>query len=270
MEYDELPDRDLPSIPSPDDEGESMLSFPKGLRAGLFFHKLFETLEFTVSPHQQQDRVTAALESFGFESSWAQPVAAMAKQVLSATLAGAAGNLTLSTLSASDRIHEMEFYFPLNRIGQRDLKAAFGVIENTRFKTGFPERLEDLVFTPREGFMKGFIDLLACQNGRYYLIDWKSNFLGPDASWYRKERLEQVIEEAYYFLQYHLYVLAVYRYLKLRQPDFKYERDFGGVFYLFIRGIDPDQEKETGIYYDRPELKRIEALEKTLIPLHHL
>ena len=72
--------------------------------------------------------------------------------------------------------------------------------------------------------------------------------------------------EDFYILQYHLYVLALSQYLRMRHPDFIYASDFGGVFYLFVRGIDSHLGPEYGVYFDLPKPSIINALGKALIP----
>jgi exodeoxyribonuclease V beta subunit len=69
----------------------------------------------------------------------------------------------------------------------------------------------------------------------------------------------------FYILQYHLYIIALYQYLQMRIPDFSYERHFGGIFYIFIRGVDPDKGAEFGIYKDIPDKTLVDALLKALI-----
>jgi exodeoxyribonuclease V beta subunit len=65
----------------------------------------------------------------------------------------------------------------------------------------------------------------------------------------------------HYYLQYSLYTLAVHRYLSRRLPDYDYERHFGGVFYLFLRGMDPLSGPEYGVFHDRPERSLVTALD---------
>jgi exodeoxyribonuclease V beta subunit len=73
------------------------------------------------------------------------------------------------------------------------------------------------------------------------------------------------MQQHYYILQYHLYVLALCQYLRMRHPDFSYASDFGGVFYLFVRGIDSRLGPEYGVYFDFPKPSLISALGKSLI-----
>ena len=113
--------------------------------------------------------------------------------------------------------------------------------------------------------MKGFIDMVFQWEGRYYLADWKSNFLGESAEEYGPNAMNHAMSETFYILQYHIYALALHRYLSLRLPGYTYGKHFGGVFYLFLRGMDPEKGPAYGIYRDRPAEALITALEKGLI-----
>jgi exodeoxyribonuclease V beta subunit len=129
----------------------------------------------------------------------------------------------------------------------------------------FPGKIGRLNFQPVRGFMKGFMDLVFRHDERFYLIDWKSNFLGPSLDDYKPEALVKTMEEDFYILQYHLYVLAVHRYLRMRLPGYGYDTHFGGVFYIFLRGVDPSNATDTGIFRDRPAKETIDYLGDTLI-----
>jgi exodeoxyribonuclease V beta subunit len=243
-----------------------IFSFPKGSRSGIFFHKLFETLDYGILPHNQSDEISELINAHGIDMKWKETVIRTAKRILYAPLNGVFGEILLSKIPRSNRIHEMEFYFPLNRITPVLLKSVFA-----KFHTPLPEgdvstRIGNLIFSPREGFMKGYMDLVFFHKGRAYLLDWKSNYLGAEIESYGKKQLDQAMKHSYYFLQYYIYTLAVSRYLKLRNPAFNYKTDFGGIFYLFIRGIHPEIEKYAGIYYALPDLADLKALETTLIP----
>lgn len=81
--------------------------------------------------------------------------------------------------------------------------------------------------------LKGFIDLVFRHDGRYYLLDYKSNWLGEDREAYTQQAMIQAMRLHRYDLQYQLYSLALHRYLRHRIADYHYERHFGGVIYLF-------------------------------------
>jgi exodeoxyribonuclease V beta subunit len=128
----------------------------------------------------------------------------------------------------------------------------------------FPARLGRLQFRPLEGFMRGFIDLLFEFEGRYYLLDWKSNWLGERIGHYNQTGMRACMLHHTYFLQYHLYTLATDLFLRSRIPNYDYEQHFGGVIYVFLRGVDPSRP-DCGSFCDRPDGQRIAALRQTLI-----
>jgi exodeoxyribonuclease V beta subunit len=130
------------------------------------------------------------------------------------------------------------------------------------FLMQYSQALEKLKFNPFKGFIKGFVDMIFIHEGRYYLVDWKSNYLGHRPRHYDKEALNAAMVEHHYVLQYHLYVMALRKYLRLTGMDFRYGDHFGGVLYLFIRGMDP--EEEYGIFFDRPSEEILSSLESVL------
>jgi exodeoxyribonuclease V beta subunit len=124
----------------------------------------------------------------------------------------------------------------------------------------FPDRLGRLTFSLTKGFMKGYIDMVFHDQNRFWLVDWKSNYLGSSVENYSKNVLKNVMKRHFYILQYHLYVVALHQYLRLRIPKFNYEQHFGGVFYLFLRGVDLDKGPEFGVYKDFPGKTLIDVL----------
>ncbi len=248
-------------------EKTDIFSFPRGVKAGIFFHDLFEHLDFASSnSNHQKTLVDNKLKAYGYSAKWHKPVRSMINNVLSIPIETTNnGRLTLASIQCQDRINEMEFYFPLNPIAPHQLVKIFHAHSGNDV-IGFPERIETLAFPVSKGYMKGYIDLVFRHNGRYYIIDWKSNFLGSHVKNYDNEALNQIISREYYFFQYHLYTLALHQYLRLRLPGYRYENDFGGVIYMFIRGIDPAQSHEFGLYKDLPDPKLIHELGRLLIP----
>ncbi len=111
--------------------------------------------------------------------------------------------------------------------------------------------------TPKQmsGFLTGFIDLICFYQGRYYVIDYKTNSL-PD---YQSASLINAMREHNYGLQYWLYSVVLHRYLQQRLPDYRYARHFGGVRYLFVRGMQPEMPG-SGVYEDLPGLEALQRL----------
>ncbi|HAQ88538.1 MAG TPA: exodeoxyribonuclease V subunit beta, partial [Pseudomonas sp.] len=113
-----------------------------------------------------------------------------------------------------------------------------------------------LEFDSLKGFLKGFIDLTFEHDGRWYIADYKSNWLGPDAGYYGGERLLQALAGEHYYLQYLIYLVALRRFLRQRLADFQ-DDQLGGAFYLFLRGM-PD----AGVYFARPDDALLDALDR--------
>jgi exodeoxyribonuclease V beta subunit len=110
--------------------------------------------------------------------------------------------------------------------------------------------------------MKGYIDLVFEHAGRYYLADYKTNYLGATAADYLPAQLEPAMRASHYDLQYLIYSVALHRHLRNRLPDYDYARDFGGVYYLFLRGMDPAHEAGCGIFFEQPAPSLIQALDE--------
>ncbi len=113
--------------------------------------------------------------------------------------------------------------------------------------------------------VRGFMDMIFEHRGRYYLLDWKSNHLGYSTEDYGQHPMKREMERNLYPLQYLLYTVALNRYLTLRIKDYSYERDFGGVYYLFLRGIDSEKGCDNGIFRDLPPAAVVEAFTSVLV-----
>jgi exodeoxyribonuclease V beta subunit len=222
-------------------------AFPAGKTPGVCLHAIFEHLDFTAP--ETIDRVVAhQLNAHGFDDAeWRDPVADCVRRTLRAPLTP---HLKLAQVPLTSRLAELEFHFPVAQLDPATLSALIGEAGGGR-----------LSFDARRGLLKGFIDLVFEHEGRFFIVDWKSNRLGSDASAYGPPALHAAMARQHYGLQYHLYTVALHRYLRLRLgADYDYARHFGGVFYLFLRGIDP-ADADRGIFRDRPSRERIAALE---------
>ena len=106
---------------------------------------------------------------------------------------------------------------------------------------------------------KGFIDLVFVHQGRYFVLDYKSNALGSTAGEYSHEAIAEAMAGHRYDLQYLCYVLALHRQLRVRLPGYDYDRDIGGVVYFFLRGLDGPAR---GVFSSKPSRQVIEAMDK--------
>lgn len=256
-------DKGPPTAPR---ETLDMFSFPRGTSAGAVLHDLFEHLDFTERDDNTiQALIAAKLKAHGFEDRWVGAVYDMVRRVLEVPLTGEPDGLRLQWVPPADRLNELEFYFPLQRLSGSRLREVFGLCLGSSQNAAVPSAIERLQFRPLEGFMKGFMDLVFRFGERFYLVDWKSNFLGSRLDDYAQEALQKAMTEHFYHLQYHLYVVAIHKYLAARLPGYRYDSHFGGVFYLFLRGVDPVGGSAYGIYRHRPSEATIEALCQKLI-----
>jgi exodeoxyribonuclease V beta subunit len=220
----------------------------KGAHTGNLLHYIFEHIDFT-KPDTWKYVIEQAMKrlSGSSDEQYRDKINELLEHVLSAEMPG--GNpFSLNQVAKSKRLNELEFDFLLSPFNTTKLEALSNDAHPFRIKT-IPEL---------DGIMNGKIDLFFEHNGKYFILDWKSNFLGNSLEFYGEDSVKAAMYENNYNLQYLIYTVALTKYLKLRKPDFNYERDFGGVIYLFLRGVRADGQ--TGIYYSKPEEKLIEEI----------
>jgi exodeoxyribonuclease V beta subunit len=242
-------------------------------------HDIFEHLDFqTADATALQRQVAGAITRFGFEARWTDPLCAAIRDILDTPFDGGPEPLTLRRISPAARLSELEFLFPVADGGhggensgeppglltRARLAGVFARHARAPVPRDYAQRIGELGFAPLAGFLRGFIDLVFTHAGRWYLIDYKSNALGPTARDYDPPRLAPVMAAHHYFLQYHLYAVALHRFLSARLPDYDYDRHFGGVSYLFLRGMSPAHPAGCGVFHDRPARDFVEALSAAL------
>jgi exodeoxyribonuclease V beta subunit len=240
-----------------DSQERTIASLPRGARVGSCLHLIFERLDFTLRDRSQLEAlVESALFEYGIAREWVSVVATLVGRVLLTPLQQ--DGLRLAQVPLKQRLTELAFYYPVVELapeGLQQILASYGM------STGLlEEQSESLGGNGVRGYLKGFIDLVFESQGRFYLVDYKSNWLGEGPAAYRTERLAEVMVREAYCTQYLLYTVALHRYLQLRLPDYDYERHFGGVFYLFLRGMDPALGSEYGVFRERPPWALVNAL----------
>ncbi len=240
------------SEPEQPSGGLTIFHFPRGAKAGTCLHEIFEQLQY---PLLDSAHITATAHSSlagnGFHEQWLPAVRSMVEDVTSARIIPDHPDFTLSQLKKGDWQVEMEFYLPVRQLGPDTLRRLFeGVLDEVLFGDYY-ELLNRLSFRQSRGMLQGFIDLIFTHNGRFYILDWKSNHLGMKTSDYNQDTMHESMCRSAYILQYHLYILALDRLLRLRLPGYSYDKHFGGVIYLYLRGISAGAAMN-GIYLGRP------------------
>jgi exodeoxyribonuclease V beta subunit len=169
------------------------------------------------------------------------------------------GGLCLAQVPPSRKLVELEFHLPSRQLDAGEL---------VRTLRHHGQAVPGLQFGTLSGYLRGFIDLVFEQDGRYHLLDWKSNHLGDAPQDYGPDALQRTMAQQGYQLQALLYALALHRHLGQRLPRYRFEQHFGGVLYLFVRGVRPDwtlaDGTVAGVHAQRPTLPLLDALSALL------
>lgn len=250
-----------PSAPRDQSADDCALGFPAGTEVGSYLHLLLEKLDFrTTSPWgdiaQQVLRHSAQIAPrFNLDHTrWGQDAATWLAQVIHTPLDGT--GLSLAQLGPAQRLNELEFDFATHPVNITAL--------NRLLDQAAGQPLPPLAVDTFQGLVTGVIDLVFEHQGRFYIADYKSNFLGGQLTDYSADRLRATMVERRYDLQYLLYTLALHRYLRQRLADYDYEKHFGGVYYLFLRGMRPPTGARFGVYHTRPDLHLVDTLDRRI------
>ncbi|MCX8123141.1 MAG: exodeoxyribonuclease V subunit beta [Spirochaetes bacterium] len=250
----------LPVIDQKQSQGNSIFTFPAGSIPGLCIHKIFETVDFTDS-NSIPDVVARVLPVYGIDMQWADVITTMVKNVITVPLHESF--IPLSHVPTNKRRNEIEFYYPIENLTSKKLIEVFN--EHSLFTQQYGQALQQLWFADISGFMHGYIDMVFEHDGAYYIVDWKSNLLGTSIDDYHRSKLHNTIASHLYFLQYTIYAVALHRYLELMLgKSYNYQKQFGGIFYIFVRGVDSVKGCEYGIFYDKPDIHIIEKINDIL------
>ena len=205
------------------------------------------------------------LEKHGHAGEWHSHICAMVTNVVTVPLAAAGGVFTLADLAPGSWISELEFFFPLRFITSEALRECVGSWGDGYGTADLLRVCRALRFRPVQGMVRGFMDMVFQHEGRFYLVDWKSNHLGYRVEDYDRAALTTAMERHLYPLQYLLYTVALNRYLSLRVKGYDYSTHFGGVIYVFLRGVKSERGETFGIYRDTPPAGMIDALTRCLV-----
>ncbi len=235
---------------------DSIHAFPRGAAPGTLLHDVLEQ-----AANQRFDRTLA--EPGDFEINLEEKLRARGwqdhagvirrwwKQTLTAALPLGDDRIALNTLHTY--MPELEFLLPAHRVKVAEMD----ILIRRHIHPGRPRpRLEADTLN---GMLKGFIDLVFEHQGKYYVLDYKSNWLGADDDAYTTDAMTDAVLEKRYEVQYVLYLLALHRLLKSRLGDsYDPRRHLGGAVYVFLRGL---RGPAAGTVFDRPETGLIEALD---------
>ena len=226
---------------------DAALSLPRGTVTGNVVHDLLENCSFSDLAEAkdisiQQDK---ACQRYGLSLEQPEMLTALLQAVVTTPLSELDSSFCLVNLDANKCLKEMPFYLAMRTMDASQINL---ILQDTVVYQSLDSKV-------MSGYLTGFIDLICEYQGRYYLMDYKTTSL-PD---YQTEHLTQGMYTHNYGLQYWLYTVVLHRYLQQRLPDYDYESHFGGVRYLFVRGMRPEFAM-SGVYQDRPAVAKVKAL----------
>ncbi len=241
-------------------------SRPRGADYGNAVHGILEHADFAAwrdaetIPESQVSLLQQQLRQAGYSGrELDQAQAATARMLRDSFNAAFLGESRLVDLPPSARCAEMRFHFGMAGADTDKLLALLHEHGYQHERHQFA-RLRG----PLRGLMHGIIDLVCLHDERWWVVDYKTNHLGDRYADYGQAGMQGAIDLHSYDLQYLIYSVAAHRWLRQIVGDsYDYARDFGGVRYLFLRGMHPAREG-SGVFCDKPSTELIEALDDLL------
>ena len=230
---------------------------PKGAHIGNLLHDIFEYIDYTDNTKWMeiiQNGVIRYLPNQKENSLFLDFLFKLIEHTLLANIQIDKVSFHLTMLTREKRKNEFEFNFAIPNKFEISKLESILEDENNKIRTNYGEV---------KGMMNGLVDLFFKHNDKYYILDWKSNFLGDAMEHYDEDKLTEAMNESNYHLQYCIYTVAIKRFLESKLGDsFDYDKHFGGVIYLFLRGVR--KGKSTGIYTNKLPLEKVKKLENIL------
>ncbi|AWL11634.1 Exodeoxyribonuclease V [Saliniradius amylolyticus] len=258
-------------LSTPETESVTPFSFQRGAQAGSFLHDILEhslplsepgrirdvvlkmAKKYAILPTKWLSQIEEGADTLSPEAAEVESQVGMLCHWIMSVMrhpVGALDNVSLSEIGQLKA--EMEFYLPLEQVGASQFNRVLNQHE--------PMLNANYQFERLSGMLKGYIDLTVVHEGRCFVADYKSNYLGDTLADYQGEALHEAMLEHDYYLQAILYVLALHRWLKVYWPGYDFDTHMGGSLYLFLRGMD-GQTKDSGVLHYQPPKALILALD---------
>ncbi|CAL4322850.1 exodeoxyribonuclease V subunit beta [Buchnera aphidicola] len=227
-------------------------NFPKGKIYGAFLHKILQKINFHKKINQKF--LSDCIKKIQISEKWIPIIKVWVENILSMPLKKNS-NMKLMNMNNNNSIKEFQFSLPI--------KKKITKIKLKEFFKKHDYNYKNINITNIQGMLNGSIDLVVLWEKKYYLIDYKSNWLGENNQCYNKENIQNEIINNQYDLQYQIYSLALHKYLKIKVSNYSFNNHFGGIFYIFIRSIEKNC-KNNGIFFILPKKSFINNLYKLI------
>ncbi len=208
-------------------EEKNIHNLPVGSITGILLHRILEELDFkiiqTLQTKEEYFDLVDPYTQYTSYLEWTKVISEIVYDTFHTPLKSRYHSFALKDVNPFYMYKELEFLYPYtNEIHLDEIEL-------------------------HNGFLHGYIDLILAYKGYYYIIDYKTNWLGSSIDSYNRDSLSKSMQQNDYELQAAIYKKALKNYLALidKRP---FEQCFGGVFYLFLRGLNSNNE--CGIYYD--------------------
>lgn len=222
-------------------------AIPKGAHTGNVVHDLLENSAFSDLAQGHDINVARDQACLRYGLTLEQPslIDSLLNRVVLTPLSSLDPEFYLANLSVQQCLKELPFFYAFNAINSAEINSILAQSPDYKVLTG----------REMQGFLTGFIDLICHYQGKYYVMDYKTNTLVN----YHQDSMAASMREHNYGLQYWIYSLVLHQYLRQRLPGYNYQQHFGGVRYLFVRGMDPSRSA-SGVYTVLPDLATLEKL----------
>lgn len=231
---------------------------PRGRKFGKFIHKMFELIDFQTPLNM--NLIKDNLIKYEIDVSLSEIIMQWIDNILNTPLNNQ--KLFLSTINSSKKLTELKFFLSINsKIHAKKFNFLIKKYDSISQKCSNIENIDGVM-----GMLTGAIDLIFLWKKKYYFIDYKSNWLGVNDASYSLSSMEEEMIKYRYDLQYQMYTLALHRYLKSRLKKYDYNQHFGGIYYLFLRGMNKKSFKNKyGIYFLRPNFKLVNSIDNLFL-----
>ena len=259
------------------DRMSPMADLPGGLAFGSLVHSVFEYADLTAA--DLTDQVAAAMAAVGWTEPDAPTLAAALLPGLTTPLGPLLDGLSLAQIPPADRLAEVGFEMSLADGGPAGTLADIATLLRRHLAdddplAAYPDHLAGVEAQALRGYLSGSIDVVARVAGRYVILDYKTNRLGPPEEpltlrHYTLPAMAAAMIGSHYPLQALVYAVALHRFLRGRLPGYAPDRHLGGMAYLFVRGMaGPDTPVRDGtpcgVFGWRPPARLIEDLSDLL------